>query len=118
MYIEGRLAMGMVIVRIFTHRDARELVAELRAASFGYTCLQGEGATGPVRVVMTVVKRRQLDEVIRVIEASQPGAFYAIDELQSASKGIFPVSPRRRGDVLPLALPWAQTSEVLKTSEV
>jgi uncharacterized protein YebE (UPF0316 family) len=96
MTIEKRLAMGMVIVRIVTHRDAGELVGALRAGNFGYTCLQGEGATGPVRIVMTVVKRRQLEDVIRVIEANQPRAFYAIEDLQTASQGIFPLSSRHR----------------------
>jgi uncharacterized protein YebE (UPF0316 family) len=101
MWIERRLAMGMVIVRIFTHRDASNLIAELKAARFGFTCVNGEGATGPVRIVMTVVKRRQLDEVIRLIEACQPRAFYAVDDLQAASAGIFPLSVGRRNGVLP-----------------
>lgn len=105
MYIEQRLAMGMVIVRIITNRDAGNLMAELRAANVGYTCVNGEGATGPVRIVMTVVKRRQLDEVLRLIERCQPRAFYAIDELQQASQGIFPLMPRRNS-LLPSALGW------------
>jgi uncharacterized protein YebE (UPF0316 family) len=110
MFIERKLAMGMVIVRIITRRDAGDLIGALRAANFGYTCVNGEGATGPVRIVMTVVKRCQLDEVIRVIEACQPGAFYAVDELQSASAGIFPMPRTRRGGVLPSALSWRQTA--------
>ena len=44
--IEKRLAMGTVVVPIITHRDATELIAVLRAASFGVTCVDGEGSTG------------------------------------------------------------------------
>jgi uncharacterized protein YebE (UPF0316 family) len=113
MYIERWLALGTVILRIFTTRDAGNLLAELRAARFGYTCINGEGATGPVRIVMTVVRRRQLDDVLRLIEACQPQAFYAIDELQESLRGIFPLSASRagaatRGGVAALALRAAE----------
>jgi hypothetical protein len=85
-------------------------MGELRRAIVGYTCVNGEGATGPVRIVMIVVYRRQLGELVKLIEACQPKAFYAVDDLQTASAGIFPLSSARRD--------WLQTSEVLKSPEV
>jgi uncharacterized protein YebE (UPF0316 family) len=105
MFIERRLAMGMVIVRIFTSRDPANLMAELRGANMGYTCVNGEGATGPVRIVMTVVKRKQLARLLELIDLCQPKAFYAVDELQTASQGIFPLTSPRGGLGLP-ALSW------------
>ena len=105
MLIERRLAMGMAIVRIFTNRDPANFMAELRTANMGYTCINGEGATGPVRIVMTVVKRRQLPILLTLIDRCQPKAFYAIDDLQSASQGIFPLSSERGGFLMP-SLRW------------
>jgi uncharacterized protein YebE (UPF0316 family) len=89
--IEKKLAMGMVNVRIITHRDASDLIDALRAASFGVTCVNGQGATGPVQVVMSIVKRRQLAEVVALIQEYHPQAFYAVEDLQTASAGIFPL---------------------------
>jgi uncharacterized protein YebE (UPF0316 family) len=106
MLIEQKLAIGNVIVRIITHHDAGDLVGELRAANFGYTCMDGEGATGPVRIVMTVVKRRQLDDVLRIIESRQPRVFYSVDELREASQGIFPLSKPRRPGMRTTPLDW------------
>jgi len=111
MLIEQKLAIGNVIVRIITHHDAGDLVQELRAANFGYTCMDGQGATGPVRIVMTVVKRKQLDDVLRIIEACQPRVFYSVDELREASQGIFPLSKPRRTGVMPTALAWLSQRE-------
>ncbi len=115
MHIERKLAMGKVIVRIITHKDAADLMEELRAGNFGYTCVKGEGATGPVRIVMTVVRRRQLDEVLRLVEASHPKAFYAVDELQDASEGVFPMAKPHHG-ALPSVLRWLDPTAVLKPS--
>lgn len=102
--IEKKLALGTVVVRIITHRDAAELIDSLRSASFGVTCVPGYGASGAVQIVMTVVKRRQLNEVVALIEAHHPQAFYAVDEVQAAAAGIFPAPPRRRASVLPTVL--------------
>lgn len=101
--IEQRLAMGTVSVRIITHRDASDLVEQLRAANFGFTTLEGQGATGKVQIVLTVVKRKQLPELLELIETHHPGAFYAVDELQSASEGIFPAA-KERPALVPLPL--------------
>jgi len=102
--IEKRLAMGTVAVRVITHRDAADLIEALRSASFGVTCIDGEGSTGAVQIVMTVVKRKQLGEVVALIERHHPQAFYAVDEVQAAAAGIFPSVARRRTGVLPAAL--------------
>ena len=102
--IEKLLAMGTVIVRIITHRDAAALIDHLRAASFGVTTVPGQGATGKVLVVLTVAKRRQLPEIVSLIETHHPSAFYAVDDLQSASEGIFPTKARTGIMAPPLSL--------------
>jgi len=106
--IEKKLALGMAIVRVITNRPSETLIEELRAARFGVTTIEGRGASGPVQIVMTVVKRRQLDEVCGMIEAHQPSAFYAVDELQSASEGIFKES-KTAIPILPSALKFLGT---------
>ena len=64
----------MAIVRIITNRPAAALISQLRAADFGVTSVDGHGANGPVQILMTVAKRRQLDEVIEMIEVHHPSA--------------------------------------------
>lgn len=103
--IEKWLAMGAVTVRIITHRVADTLIAALRDAGFGVTTLTGEGASGAVQIVMTVIKRTQLPDVIAHIEMHQSGAFYAVDDVQSANEGVFPM-PKERPKVVPMPLAW------------
>jgi uncharacterized protein YebE (UPF0316 family) len=101
--IEKKLAMGTVFVRLITHRDAGALIEQLRTANFGVTSVEGQGVTGKVQIVMTVVKRKQLPVVVALIEAHHPGAFYAVDDLQSACEGVFP-TPQERPGIVPLPL--------------
>jgi uncharacterized protein YebE (UPF0316 family) len=92
--VEQRLALGSVVVRTITHRDAAPLVRALREAGYGVTCLDAEGASGPVQFIFTVVPRKSLPDVVKRLENFDPGIFYAVDSLQSAAAGVTP-SPRR-----------------------
>jgi uncharacterized protein YebE (UPF0316 family) len=99
--IENRLAIGTLLVRIITNRDAAGLIERLRAAEYGVTSIDGRGGVGPVKVIFTIIKRKELARVAAIIKAFDPRAFYSVDEVQSAEAGVFPTS---RGKV-PRALP-------------
>jgi uncharacterized protein YebE (UPF0316 family) len=88
--IEQKLALGSVVVRIITNKDARPLIADLQAAEYGVTTMDGRGATGPVQIVFSIVKRKELAHVISIIQRFDRRAFYSVDDLQSASQGISP----------------------------
>jgi uncharacterized protein YebE (UPF0316 family) len=100
--IEQTLALGSVVVRTITHKDADPLVRELRAASFGVTCLDGHGASGRVQVVFTVVPRRELASVLALLKRFDPDVFYSVDSLQAAASGVCPAPRRRLPGLVPL----------------
>lgn len=99
--LEEKLAMGSVGVHMITHRDASRLIEALRAADFGVTLIDAEGATGPVQVVYTVVKRKQLERVLRIARQFHPNVFYSVDDLHSAAAGVAPLGRRRLGGLIP-----------------
>jgi uncharacterized protein YebE (UPF0316 family) len=87
--VERKLAIGNLVVQIITNKKAGELIDSLRAAKYGVTRRDGHGATGPVQIVLTVIQRKELANAIALIQRFDPRAFYAVDDLQSASQGIF-----------------------------
>jgi uncharacterized protein YebE (UPF0316 family) len=103
--IEQKLALGSVIVRTITNKDTTALVAGLREAGYGVTSLPGQGTTGPVQVVFTVVPRRELDAVLAILKGFDPAAFYSVDALQAASSGVVPARRRLAALVPPLMWP-------------
>lgn len=102
--IEEKLALGTSVVRIITHRPAEPLIEGLKAAGFGVTSVGARGATGPVQIVFTVVRRKELDEVVGIVKQFDPKAFYSVDGLQAAAEGVFPVARARVGSGLAWAL--------------
>lgn len=89
-HIEEKLAMGTLIIRIITKKEGHKLVEFLKSEGYGVTSFDGEGARGPVKLIFTTIKRKDVDKVIRIIKLYNPKAFFSIEEVRSASEGIFP----------------------------
>jgi len=100
-FVEERLAVGRVILRIITQRDAAQLVDHLRSSGYGVTTVEAEGATGPVDLIFTVIDRKKIESVVRSVQTYNPRAFYSIEDVRLVKEGIFPPS-RRWGDLLRL----------------
>ena len=80
--IEERIAMGNLIIRVITRREADELVAFLRQAGYGVTSVDACGESGPVKLLFSIVKRKKLAEVIAIIKRFNPNAFYTIEDVR------------------------------------
>jgi uncharacterized protein YebE (UPF0316 family) len=89
--IHDKLALGNSLVEIITRKDASELAQRLSAADFGVTRIDGHGATGPVHILRSIVKRKEVERITQIIKDFDTNAFYAVDEVQSVNQGIFPL---------------------------
>jgi uncharacterized protein YebE (UPF0316 family) len=84
------LAIGMLVIRIITVKEASELVTQLRSAGYGVTSLDAEGMTGRAKLIFMIIKRKDLNNVVKIVTRCNPKAFISVDEIRSASEGIFP----------------------------
>ncbi|HDP99106.1 MAG TPA: DUF2179 domain-containing protein [bacterium] len=96
MWIEQKLAIGIQVVRIITRKDAQKLITHLREAGYGITVINGQGATGRVKLIFTTIQRKDLKCVIGAIKHFNPKAFYSVEDIRSAAEGIFPNNGSRR----------------------
>ena len=88
--IENRLSLGKVIVRIITHLEAEDLVAKLRSDGYGLTVLDAEGATGPVKLIFTVMERHDIPLVVETIKKYNPHTFYSVEDVRFVSEAVTP----------------------------
>ena len=90
MVIEDKLAIGTLVVRIILSQDGKTMIDNLHSAGYGVTYVDGYGATGPVILVYTIVMRKELEQVVGIIEDTSPKSFFTVEELRSVQQGIFP----------------------------
>ena len=101
MYIENRIAVGTLLVLAIIPDHSEDLTKSLHEAGYGVTRVDGLGANGPVKLIYTIVFRRNLDEVLSIIHRNHPHAFLTIEDLRSTQQGIFPLTmPTRQGVML------------------
>ncbi len=91
MYIEGRLKIGTQVILAIIQDDVAVLMSHLRGAGYGFTSVDGMGANGPVKLIYTIVQRRNLEDVLSIIHQSHPHAFLSISDVRSTQEGIFPI---------------------------
>ena len=95
MLIEEKISLGLTSIRIITTEESSQLVNYLRSQNYGVTTVDGEGATGQVKMVFSIIRRQDLPDVVEVIKKLHPGAFYSIEDVKSVSEGVFPEGRRR-----------------------
>lgn len=104
--IEERLALGLQVMRIITQLNADQLINAMAEHNFGITTMDATGAKGPVKVILTVVKRKDILEIRNLIEQHNPTAFYSIEDIRTVSRGVFPQQSSGRLDQLKNIFPF------------
>lgn len=102
-FLEERIAVGNLVVRIITRRNADELLVFLRGAGYGVTSSDAEGEAGPVKLLFLVCKRRDLKEIVRIVKRFNPRAFYTVEDVRFVEQAFLP--PFTRGADATATLP-------------
>lgn len=83
--MEGKMKVGIILVRIITLDKAEELLMALREAGLSSTSIDAKGHFNDVKIIFTVVKRKRWNKVISIINEVDPDAFYSSEEIKYAS---------------------------------
>jgi uncharacterized protein YebE (UPF0316 family) len=90
LFIENKISIGKVIIRAITRRESDELIAFLKSSGYGLTIIDAEGATGPVKVLFTIVERSDIQHVVEMIKKYNPTAFYSVEDVRFVSEAVTP----------------------------
>jgi uncharacterized protein YebE (UPF0316 family) len=93
LYIEERLALGLQVIRIITNQNCDELIEALKHDNHGVTIVDAQGAVGPVKMIFTIIQRKNVQEVSKLISKYNPTAFYSVEEIKNANMGVFTENP-------------------------
>lgn len=80
--LEERIALGNLLIRIITMKEADELVDVLWKAGYGVTSVDARGESGPVKLIFSITKRKNLHKIIAIIKKYNPNAFYTIEDMR------------------------------------
>jgi uncharacterized protein YebE (UPF0316 family) len=74
--VEGKIALGFIILRVITRTAGRRMAERLRGMGQPVTIFQGEGMQGPVEELYIACRRRDLKPILAAVNQEDPQAFY------------------------------------------
>ena len=79
--LDAWIASGQVFIRVMASIESPLVAADLRAAGFGATVLNGEGLDGEVRLTLSAIPRRQLRAAMEIVRTVNPNAYVTVDDV-------------------------------------
>jgi uncharacterized protein YebE (UPF0316 family) len=83
MTIEKRLTYGLYLVRIIVPLNENGIVERLIQSKYKLTHMIADGISGPVEVILSVVKRRELPDILDIVKKHRPKAFYTVEDVRT-----------------------------------
>lgn len=94
--IEEKLAVGIVKIQIITRKEAGKLISNLKEAGYGITYHEARGGSENVSIIYSIIKRHEIPKVEKIVKATNPKAFYSIEDVKSVSHDLFPLKAAGR----------------------
>jgi len=87
--LEGLLARGEQVVRIFSHEGDRMAVM-FRERGYRVTQFEGKGRDGPVQLLFIQLSRKKARSLAPLARECDPACFIVVDDVRSSSVGAGP----------------------------
>lgn len=96
LWIERKLALGQLAVRIINTRKDIRLTPLLREAGYGVTEVGATGKDGPVELCFLVIPRAVVLKLEKFVLGLVPGAFMSVENVRGTIGGIYQRLPSER----------------------
>lgn len=87
--IEEKVALGYVTVQIVAKSNGKSLGEHLRSHGFGVTIVEGHGRSGPRAVLYATLKRRNLEQFMKIVDERAGETFVTILDTRKTQGGFF-----------------------------
>ncbi|MEX0719460.1 MAG: DUF2179 domain-containing protein [Balneolaceae bacterium] len=98
LYLEDKVKMGTIMIRIITQDKSAELIEALKSAGMAVTSINAQGGfqNNDVKVIFTVLKRRKWTKVLTIIDDIDPEAFFSSEDVKYSNKHHNHLNPPNR----------------------
>lgn len=87
--LENKLAFGLCSVHVILqeNQNVADMVERLRAEHFGVTMMDGKGKDGDRKLLMISLKRKRINQVLKIIDENAVHAFVTVCDVKLAKGG-------------------------------
>lgn len=98
-WLDEKILLGNAMVRIIIRKNSEKLIKELKKNNYQLTILNGKSGTEEtdVKVILSVVRRRELKNLFKIVKKINPKAFYTIEDIRSVRQNEYLVIGQKNG---------------------
>jgi len=85
--LEEKMSIGTVLIRVIPQKETTQLSSVLRDSGFGVTEVNVEGMKGSVKMILSIINRKDIRDFIEKVNTYNPKAFYTIEDVNSVKDG-------------------------------
>ncbi|MBI3243851.1 MAG: DUF2179 domain-containing protein [Chloroflexi bacterium] len=89
MMIEERMALGFGQMRIISSTKGQAIASALRSGGYAVTEMPGRGKDGVVNVLLITVRRKEVDQVQKLVLGADDSAFITVEEVRPLWRGFY-----------------------------
>lgn len=93
-YLEQKISIGVVLVRVILQKYEEALGENLKAAGYGFTLMDAVGREGSVKLLFSTIHRRDLKKYINIVHEIRPKAFYTVEDIRQVKGNVFEKTKR------------------------
>lgn len=100
-WLDEKISLGNSMVRIIIRKNSKRLINELKSNGYQMTILNGRSGneeTG-IKMIFSVIKRKELKKIVKIIKKVNPKAFYTIEDIKSVRKNEYMIIKQKNGKV-------------------
>jgi len=85
--LEEKMSIGTVLVRVIPKLDVENLIKSLRKDNFAVSAMEVEGMKGRVKMLFSIINRKDIKEYIKTVHKFNPHAFYTVEDVKAIKEG-------------------------------
>lgn len=85
--LEEKLSIGTILIRVIPKVETTNLINHLRNNQFAVITVDVEGMSGQVKMLLSIIKRKDAGEYIGYVNQFDPKAFYTIENIGAVKEG-------------------------------
>jgi uncharacterized protein YebE (UPF0316 family) len=93
-YLEQKISIGVVLVRVILQKYEMVLGENLKAAGYGFTLMDAVGREGSVKLLFSTIHRRDLKKYLKIVHEIRPNAFFTVEDIRQVKGNIFEKTKR------------------------
>ncbi len=87
-YLEQRISVGFVVVRVVFRKNSDETIRLLIENDYRISIVDAQGMDGPVKMVFSTIKRREMNSFISILNKNNPTAYYSVEDAKLVQEGV------------------------------